>query len=192
MPRRRLTPLACRATGSARSSASRGPAGAVRGPPRRGRGGEPSRCATRRSWRNPSARPRAGRADGARHDPDRPMAHAPDGNPRARTPSRADASQQANEPARRASRRLQGPRHRATPGREHLDAVRVGRAELRAWPASLGAHIRRYRDWRIANAPKATNPSAAAVSRNLPNGWATIVCMAPSSPCFWRSAVSVA
>jgi hypothetical protein len=53
-------------------------------------------------------------------------------------------------------------------------------------------HIRRYRDWRIANTPKATNPSAAAVSRNLPNGCARIVCIAPSSPCFCRSKVSVA
>src|SRR5665648_140636 len=43
-------------------------------------------------------------------------------------------------------------------------------------------HIRRYRDWRIANTPKATNPSAAAVSRNLPNGCARIVCIAPWAP----------
>jgi hypothetical protein len=53
-------------------------------------------------------------------------------------------------------------------------------------------HIRRYRDWSIANTPKATKPSAAAVSRNLPNGCARIVCIAPSSPCFCRSKVSVA
>lgn len=54
-------------------------------------------------------------------------------------------------------------------------------------------YIRRYRDWSIANRPKATNPSATAVSRNLPNGCARIVCSAPSSPCaFCRSKVSVA
>jgi hypothetical protein len=59
-------------------------------------------------------------------------------------------------------------------------------------PSGAG-HIRRYRDWRIANTPKATNPSATAVSRNLPNGCATIVCIAPSNPCsFCRSKVSVA
>jgi hypothetical protein len=61
-------------------------------------------------------------------------------------------------------------------------------------PGRSGAgHIRRYRDWRIANTPKATNPSAAAVSRNLPNGCARIVCSAPSNPCaFCRSKVTVA
>jgi hypothetical protein len=54
-------------------------------------------------------------------------------------------------------------------------------------------HIRRYRDWRIANTPKAANPSATAVSRYLPTGCARIVCNAPSSPCaFCRSKVSVA
>jgi hypothetical protein len=54
-------------------------------------------------------------------------------------------------------------------------------------------HIRRYRDCKIANTPKATNPSAAAVSRNLPNGCARIVCNAPSNPCAsCRSKVSVA
>jgi hypothetical protein len=54
-------------------------------------------------------------------------------------------------------------------------------------------YIRRYRDWRIENRPKAAKPSATAVSRNLPNGCARIVCSAPSSPCaFFRSKVSVA
>jgi hypothetical protein len=54
-------------------------------------------------------------------------------------------------------------------------------------------YIRRYRDWSIANRPKAMNPSATAVSRNLPNGCARIVCSAPSSPCaLSRSKVSAA
>jgi hypothetical protein len=54
-------------------------------------------------------------------------------------------------------------------------------------------YIRRYRDWSIANRPKATNPSATAASRYLPNGCARIACSAPSSPCaFCRSKVSAA
>ena len=60
-------------------------------------------------------------------------------------------------------------------------------------PVDPRAHIRRYRDWRIANTPKATNPSATAVSRNLPNGCVRIVCSAPSNPgVFWRSKLRVA
>ena len=54
-------------------------------------------------------------------------------------------------------------------------------------------YILRYRDWRIAKTPKAANPSATAVSRNLPSGCVRIVCIAPSSPgVFWRSKLSVA
>ena len=54
-------------------------------------------------------------------------------------------------------------------------------------------YIRRYRDWSIANRPKATNPSATAVRRYVPNGCARIVCSAPSSLCaFSRSKVSAA
>jgi hypothetical protein len=62
------------------------------------------------------------------------------------------------------------------------------RALWRSW-----GYIRRYRDWSSANRPKATNPSATAVSRNLPNGCARVVCSAPSSPCACcRSKVSAA
>ena len=77
--------------------------------------------------------------------------------------------------------------------------VRVGRGvgPARDVPTSgvsvRRGHIRRYRDWRNANRPKATNPSATAVSRNLPNGCARIVRSAPSSPCvFCGSKVSAA
>jgi hypothetical protein len=31
-------------------------------------------------------------------------------------------------------------------------------------------YIGRYRDWRVANRPKATNPTPTVVSKNLPNG----------------------
>jgi hypothetical protein len=73
---------------------------------------------------------------------------------------------------------------RDPPGPDGLNQVRA--------LVRLG-YIRRYRDWSIANRPKATNPSATAVSRNLPKGCARIVCSAPSSPCaFCRSKVSVA
>jgi len=51
-------------------------------------------------------------------------------------------------------------------------------------------YIRRYRDWSIANRPKATKPRATAVSKNLPNGCAAIVCSVPSRPgAFCRSKV---
>ena len=54
-------------------------------------------------------------------------------------------------------------------------------------------YIRRYRDWSIANRPKATKPRATAVSKNLPNGCAAIVCSVPSRPgAFCRSKVSAA
>ena len=67
----------------------------------------------------------------------------------------------------------------------------VSSSSRRPRPHGAG-HIRRYRDWRIANAPKATNPAATAVSKNLPNGCAAIVCIAPSKPVLCRSKVSVA
>ena len=59
--------------------------------------------------------------------------------------------------------------------------------------AAVTRYIRRYRDSSSANRPKAKNPSATAVSRNLPSGCARIVCSAPSSPgAFCCSKVSAA
>ena len=66
-------------------------------------------------------------------------------------------------------------------------------AVVRGPPCQDDIYMRRYRDWSMANRPNAANPSATAVSRNLPNGCARMVCMAPSSPCaFCGSKVSVA
>ena len=66
-------------------------------------------------------------------------------------------------------------------------------AVVRGPPCQDDIYIRRYRDWSMANRPNAANPSATAVSRNLPKGCARMVCMAPSSPCaFCGSKVSVA
>ena len=51
----------------------------------------------------------------------------------------------------------------------------------------------RYRACRTANSPKATKPSATAVSRNRPDGWARIACIAPSRPwafCCWKLSVA--
>ncbi len=89
------------------------------------------------------------------------------------------------------------PRRRAAPVSSACDTSGVGPSEYRPARDALGrtgaGHIRRYRDCRIANTPKATNPSATAVSRNLPNGCVRIVCIAPSNPgVFCRSKVSVA
>jgi len=64
------------------------------------------------------------------------------------------------------------------------------RAQYPATPGGLSVphrsaklrHIRRYRAWRKANRPKATNPNATAVSRNWPNGCSRIVRIEPSRP----------
>ena len=81
-------------------------------------------------------------------------------------------------------------------GRAHKTAPKLAGALNGKEPetaTSFLSYIRRYRDWSSANRPKATNPSAAAVSKNLPNGCARIVCSAPSNPCaFCRSKVTVA
>jgi hypothetical protein len=83
------------------------------------------------------------------------------------------------------------PGHERAPAPDVLHQG-VGALGAAGYLVELG-YIRRYRDWSNANRPKATNPSATAVSRNLPNGCARVVCSAPSSPCACcRSKVSAA
>jgi hypothetical protein len=80
----------------------------------------------------------------------------------------------------------------AAPGADLLGRDAEQDAAASSIAVQMG-YMRRYRDWSIANRPKAMNPSATAVSRSLPNGCARIVCSAPSSPCaFSRSKVSAA
>lgn len=63
-------------------------------------------------------------------------------------------------------------------------AVQVGGGTSSALAGEFAeGHMRRYRDWSMANRPKATNPRATAMSRKIPNGWAKIACSAPSKPC---------